>query len=145
MKPTPLAEAAELARQLGYPATLDGTLAALEWYADTLRDTLDAPEVAPMRAAVAAAIAAAHSHHTGRTEALPSTHTSSVQHRGYLSRGTEADAYEILRGAPNGAPESLKARMREQRAASHEASAAARAAGRMTAKQLRNQARNNRR
>jgi hypothetical protein len=39
---------------------------------------------------------------TERTSALPSTRVSQVQHRGYLSRGTDADHYEILDGAPVG-------------------------------------------
>lgn len=78
---------------------------------------------------------------TRRTESLPSMRTSIVQPRGFLSRGTEADAYEVLRGGPNGAPESLKARIREQHAAADER----RASGQLTHKQLRAMARNKRR
>jgi hypothetical protein len=53
---------------------------------------------------------------THRTEALPSTKRSEVQSKGYLSRGTDADHYPILDGAPVGRFATEAELLREYRA-----------------------------
>jgi hypothetical protein len=86
---------------------------------------------------------------THRTERLPSTRrdmNGAVPVHRTMGRGTEADDYELLNGAPVGRPESLEAARAEAQAAATDAAWALRneraeSGTLLTRKQLRNRAR----
>lgn len=132
-----LAEALALHRAMrgDGPATADAVLATAQWYADTVAaapDTFDAGET-ERAAAMVAAVEADMSRRIGdasleydRTSAATERprivtgakgrqyavagHVSSADRARAMGRGTEADEYEVLDGAPVGCPESLAAR-----------------------------------
>lgn len=131
MESTALTEAIELHRNLrGDTGTLDAVAATAAWYADTVAaapDSFDAGEherALAMIAAVNAAIGLANKVHTGRTERLDRRNRNengTVSVSRTFGRGTEADDYELLDGAPVGQCESLESAKREAAARRDEA------------------------
>jgi hypothetical protein len=73
-------------------------------------------DVAALVASAERAVGVAHRGSTGRTVSLPSTRrteSGAVPVHRTMGRGTDADAYELLDGAPVGRPESLDAQRAE--------------------------------